>query len=129
MTTKAETNQNDNFLLGWIILLFISGLASLNHLMLPVYGDPLALGVIAVGYSLFAIIVLAIPFRRGECWAWYTSWIQVVGFASLIFSGIPAPEMQPVVAAYTIGAIVMALCLVLTAPVFFRRDAQARKPA
>ena len=127
MTAQTQETRSDNFMTGWVVLLIISGLASLNHMMLPLYGDPFALGVIAVGYSLFAILVLAIPFRRGERWAWYASWIQVVGFASLIFSGISAPEMRPVVAAYTIGAIVMAICLLITWPTFFRREAEAKQ--
>jgi hypothetical protein len=34
-----------------------------------------AWGVTWVGFELFALVVILIPFRRGERWAWYTLWM------------------------------------------------------
>jgi len=115
-------NTSDTFNIGWIVLLIISALALLNHLMLPLYDkNNLVVAIGWVPFSLYATLVLAVPFWRGERWAWYTSWIQVIVFASLIlFKG--DPEMRGVVTAYFIGACVMALCLLVTWPSFFRRE-------
>lgn len=62
----------------------------------------------------YAIVVLAIPFPRGERWAWYSTWILVIGFAIPIF-GI----QESYIVAYLIAAGVMALSLLLTRPTFF----------
>ena len=110
-------STSDTFKIGWIVLLFISVLATLNHLMLPAYGDDVGLAIGWTGYSLYAIVVLAIPFRRGERWAWYSTWILVIGFA------IPILINQEIyVVAYLIAAGLMALCMLLTAPAFFRQQ-------
>jgi hypothetical protein len=114
MTTQTLTTRNNTFTIGWIVLLVIAALATLNHIMLPVYGDPVTFALGWTGYSLYATVVIAIPFRRGERWAWYTSWILVIGFAAPI---LITQEIYPV--AYLLAAGVMAICLLLTRPAFF----------
>ncbi len=115
MSTQTEATRSMTFKLGWIVLLSISVLATLNHLMLPAYGDPVVLSIGWTGYSLYAIVVLAIPFRRGERWAWYSTWILVIGF------GLPILiNQESYVVAYLIAAGVMAVCLLLTRPAFFQ---------
>jgi hypothetical protein len=97
-------------------MLIISIFATLNGFMLPVYGDPIVLSIGWTGFSLYASLVLAIPFRRGERWAWYTSWLLVIAFA------VPILIMQEsYTVAYLIAAGVIALCLLLTLPDFFRK--------
>jgi len=101
-------------------MLIISIFATLNHIMLPVYGDPIALSMGWTGYSLYAVVVLVIPFRRGERWAWYSTWILVIGFASTVFAADPEIAAEYLVAAgYLIAASVMALCLLSTRAEFF----------
>jgi hypothetical protein len=117
MSTKTKVTQGDTFTIGWIVLLSISVLATLNHLMLPAYGDPVALSIGWTGYSIYAIVVLAIPFRQGERWAWYSTWILVIGFAAPILV-----NQESYVVAYLIAAGVMALSLLLTRPTFFRKE-------
>ena len=117
MSTQTNATNNDAFILGWIVLLFISVLATLNHLMLPLYGDDVALAIGWTGYSLYATVIFAIPFRRGERWAWYISWILVIGFAYPILI-----VRESYTVAYLIAAGVMALCLLLTRPAFIRKD-------
>jgi hypothetical protein len=116
MSTQTNATHSDTFTIGWSILLFISVLATINHIMLPAYGDPAALAIGWTGYSLYAIMVLVIPFRRRERWAWYSSWILVIGFASGILI-----TRESYVVAYLIAAGVMALSLLLTRPAFFQK--------
>ena len=117
MSTQTKVTLSDTFTIGWIVLLSISVLATLNHLMLPVYGDPVVLSIGWTGYSLYAILVLAIPFRRGERWAWYSTWILVIGFAAPILI-----NQESYVVAYLIAAGIMAVSLLLTRPAFFQKE-------
>jgi hypothetical protein len=67
-------------------------------------------------YNLYSTVVLYIPFRRAEQWAWYTTWILVIGFASLIF-------FDATIGVWYLGAAgVMALALLLTRSAFFQKD-------
>lgn len=117
MSTQTNVTDSAMFNIGWFVLLVISALATLNHIMLPAYGDPVALSIGWTGFSLYAIVVLAIPFRRGERWAWYSTWILVIGFAAPILI-----SQESYVVAYLIAAGVMALCLLLTRPAFFQKE-------
>ena len=117
MSTQTKVTHSDTFTMGWIVLLFISALATLNHIMLPLYGDPVVLSIGWTGFSLYAIVVLAIPFRRGEKWAWYSTWILVIGFAAPILI-----SQESYIVAYLIAAGIMAFALLLTRPAFFQKE-------
>ncbi len=117
MSTQTKVTDSATFNIGWIVLLVISVLATLNHIMLPAYGDDVALAIGWTGFSLYAIVVLAIPFHRGERWAWYASWILVIGFAAPILT-----YRESVAVAYLIAAGVMVLSLLLTWSAFFRQE-------
>jgi hypothetical protein len=117
MSTQTKATDSAAFNIGWIVLIVISALATLNHIMLPLYGDPLVLALGWTGYSLYAIVVIAIPFRRREKWAWYISWILVIGFAYPILI-----IRESYTVAYLIAAGLMAVCLLLTRPAFFRKE-------
>ena len=118
MSTKTIPAVNTTFKIGWIGLLVITALATANHIILPiVLMDEAVLFIGWAAYNLYALLVLAIPFRRGERWAWYTSWLLVIGFASLIFFDT---EIGP----YYIGAaVLMAVGLLLTYKRFFAGEA------
>ncbi len=118
MSTQTGTTRSAPFEIGWFTLLVISVLATLNHIMLPAYGDDVGLAIGWTGYSLYATVVFAIPFRRGERWAWYASWILVIGFAApiLFIRG------EGIAVIYLIAASVMAFSLLLTRPAFFRNE-------
>ncbi len=45
MSTQTNATDSAAFNIGWIVLLFSSALATLNHIMLPLYGDPVALAI------------------------------------------------------------------------------------
>jgi len=122
MTTQTLTSRSSAFMAGWIMLLLISGLATLNHLMLPLYDkNNLVVAMGWVPFSLYATLVLAIPFPRGERWAWFASWILVIGFALPVLLFDAEGEMKAVVGMYLTAAVVMALSLLLTCPTFFVR--------
>jgi hypothetical protein len=115
MTTQTLANRSTAFKFGWIILLVLSVLATLNHIVLAfVMTDEATLFLGWAAFNLYSTVVLYIPFRRGEKWAWYTSWILVIGFAApILFS-------QESFAVYYLGAaVVMAVGLLLTRPAFF----------
>ena len=118
MSTQTNTTQNDTFILGWIVLLFISALFALWHsvAMFAIPGET-TLFMSAAALNLYAMIVLCIPFRRGERWAWYSTWIQVIVFVSPILI-----TRESFVTMYLIAAGVMALGLFLTWPAFSQKD-------
>jgi uncharacterized membrane protein YhaH (DUF805 family) len=106
--------RNSAFKIGWVALLVISALAALWHtaaVFVMRAEATLFLGWAA--FNLYSTIVLYVPFRRGEKWAWYTSWILVIGFAA------PILLIQEDFAVYYLGAaVVMAISLLLTRPAF-----------
>ncbi len=111
-TTTA--GRNNAFKVGWIALLVISALATLNHIALAFFlPDEATLFIGWAAFTAYCFVMFYIPFRRGERWAWYASWVMVIGFASLVF-------FDSQVGVYYAGAAVLiALCLLLTRPAFF----------
>jgi hypothetical protein len=67
-----------NAVLG-IIAALITALPSLYMLSDPVYREyyPVvgALGTALVGFNVLALVVILVPFRRRERWAWYALWM------------------------------------------------------
>lgn len=124
MATQPVASRATTFKIAWGILLAIAVLATVSHLVLSVVmpGETtLFLGWAA--YTAYAAVVLAIPFRRGEPLAWYTSWILVIGFASLIF-------FDAAVGVWYLGAAaVMAVSLLLARPAFLEPAARRRDGA
>lgn len=74
---------------GWVILAASASLGIVAAILTtvpplyvfssPAYADtyPImgALGTALVGFNILALIMILIPYRRGERWAWYTLWI------------------------------------------------------
>ena len=118
MLTQTNTTESPAFTIGWIVLLILSALTTLwlIILMFTIVDDaPLLMSWAA--FSLYATIILSIPFRRGEKWAWISIWIEVILFGSTIFFSTPDIAMK-----YVVAAGLMALCMLLTAPAFFRKQ-------
>lgn len=115
MSTQTVAARATLFNLGWIALFVISGLATLNHIILIfVMPDESTLFLGWAAYNLYAMVVLCIPFRRGEKWAWLLTWALVLGFAlPILFSA------DDFAIWYLAAAGVMALSLLLTGSVFF----------
>lgn len=112
---SADTNftRNFRFKSGWIILLVSAALMTLGHLSMIFVLDEPNLFTGFAAFTLYSFIVILIPFRRGEKWAWLTTWILPVGLA------IPAAT-DPNIAIYYFGiAAVCVLGLLLTMRDFF----------
>jgi hypothetical protein len=118
MTTQTLTTRSSTFTIGWIALLIMSALAALSHFILTFVMLDLAINFLGwTVFTLYSTIVLYIPFRRGEKWAWYTTWILVIGFAApILFS------QESFTVWYLGGAGVMAVSLLLTRPAFFQEE-------
>lgn len=102
MSVQTFSTKNARFKAGWILLLIITGLMALMHLGLIFWEDEPVLFIGYAAFNLYALLVIAIPFRRGERWAWLASWILPVGTA------LPAasdPNIAPYY--YTLAALLV----------------------
>lgn len=116
MSTQSVIASNTTARIAWVTLLTLSVLATLNHLILVfVIAGETTLFVGWTAYTAYASVVLFIPFRRGERWAWHTTWMLVIGFASMILFDT---QVGP---GYAIAAAIMAVCLFLTRGAFFSK--------
>ena len=112
MSANIRIVHNSRFKFGWIALLLTAALMALMHFGLIFFLDNPALFIIAACFNLYAFIVILIPFRRGEKWAWFASWLLPIGLA------LPA-ALDPDVAFYFGIAGASVLGLVLTMQDFF----------
>ena len=105
-----QGTRNPMFTVGWVILVVAAGLMTLNHLLLAVF-DPAEV-TLFLGWTLFcvyALVVIAIPLRRRQRWAWYATWLLPVG---LVAAAISAPDVAVfyyVVAAVSVVGLLLAL--------------------
>jgi hypothetical protein len=114
MSTQAIAAPSATFRIAWLTLLGIAALATVSHAALSfVMPGEETLFIGWAAFIAYATAVLLFPFRRGERWAWYATWILVLGFASLIFFDAAIGVW------YLGGAGVLAGCLILTRGVFF----------
>lgn len=112
----AENDASDlstRFKAGWILLLLGAGLMTLNHTMMMFLIDNLLLFLGYALFTLYALVVIALPFRRYERWAWYLTWALPVGLS------VPAFVDPNLIIIY--GAVVVACVagLLLTLRDFF----------
>lgn len=82
MSEITVQSQSTAFKIGWWILVALSVVSVLGHAAL-LFAEPgeeiLFLGWVA--FPFFALVVLFIPYRRGERWAWAVTWVMVLAFA------------------------------------------------
>jgi hypothetical protein len=117
MTTNVNVGQNSRFKIGWIALLVSAGLMTLNHLMLMfILHDPTLFAGFAA-FNLYAFLVILIPFRGGEKWTWYATWILPIGLAIPAFNGDSSIAIF-----YFAVAAVCVLGLLLTMRDFFSHE-------
>lgn len=119
MTTQPVANRTTLFKVGWITFLSISASYALGHIILAFVEMDTTLFIGWTVGELYSALVLWIPFRRGEVWAWYASWILVIAFAIVIFFNAQIGVF------YLVPAGLMAVCLLLTRPAFFRKGPSA----
>ncbi len=114
MTDPVIPEQSTPNKIGWWILMGIALLAIVNHfaLIIVIPGEE----VLFIGWtaaSIYAAVVLFIPYRQGHRWAWYSTWIFVFTFASLILFDAELGML------YLTAAGLMAVGQLLTRSVFF----------
>jgi hypothetical protein len=113
MSVNVNVGQNSRFKAGWIILLVSAALMTLGHISMIFILDEPNLFSGFTAFTLYAFIVILIPFRRGEKWTWLATWILPIGLA------IPAAT-NPSIAVYYFGmAAVCVLGLLLAMRDFF----------
>jgi hypothetical protein len=114
MTEATIAVRSSTQKVGWGLLLVISALAILNHaaLIFVIPGEE----VLFIGwtaFNLYSTLVLYFPYRRGERWAWYSTWILPVSFAATMLFDAEIGVY------YLIAAGLMALGQLLTRDLFF----------
>ena len=116
---------------AWMILAadLVLGVASALTTTLPPlswFSDPLittqysvmgAWGISWVGFEILALVIVLIPFRRGERWAWWTLWCLPTLWVALF---LLAPDL--------IGLLVLALVSVTGLVLSVRRFFPGREP-
>lgn len=117
MSEAAITTRSTVHKVGWWILFGISALAVLNHaaLIFVIPGEE----VLFIGWtalSLYSVLVLYFPYRQGEKWAWYSTWILILSFASMI------PFDADIGLYYLVAAGLMAFSQLLTRESFFLKS-------
>jgi hypothetical protein len=108
MSAMLNVSQNIRFKSGWIILLIAAGLMTLNHAVLTFVLDNAVLFMGYAAFNLYALVMIVIPFRLHEKWAWYATWILPVGLAApaaLADDPNIAPFYYAVAAACVVGLL------------------------
>ena len=105
---------------GWIVLLVLNAMMLLNHLVgIAVIAASSDERQMFVGYSAmsaFAVLVLVLPYRARQVWAWWASWIPVLAIGAVFFIG----GLTAIGWWYGATALVMALAQLATLRDFFR---------
>jgi len=107
---------NTRVKIGWIPMLVISGSMPISYLILFFVDNMGILFILYAAISLYAFLVLLIPFREGKKWAWAATWILPVVLAlTAYFAPDYAPYYYGLAAVFTLG-------LLLTMKDFFSRQ-------
>ena len=116
VSATGNVGQSAVFKIGWVVLLVSAALMTLNHFGLIFFLDDPILFTGWGAFNLYALLVIAIPFRRLEKWAWYATWIFAIGLAA---GGFTAPDVA--VLYYAVTAVCV-LGLLFTMRDFFALD-------
>lgn len=105
------------FRIGWWVLAFVLVAFAVNHVagiwFIASSTDEAQMFELMGALNLFALVVLVIPYRRGERWAWWAMWIAIVPVALvLVFAG------GGIGLTYAVTALVMAAAQLMTLPSF-----------
>jgi hypothetical protein len=113
MSAMVNASYNARFKTGRILLLVSAALMTLNHVGLVFALDEPVLFTGFAAFNLYALVIIAIPFRWHERWAWYATWILPIGLT------IPAFSDPNIALFYYAVAAVCVLGLLLTMRDFF----------
>ena len=113
MLASSIFTDSTRFKISWIALLISAALMSLTHFSLIFILDEPVLFTGFALFNLYALLVILIPFRRGEKWAWATTWLLPIGLA------LPAALDPDILFFYFAVAAICVLGLLLSMPAFF----------
>lgn len=113
MSANTIPAPKARFKIGWIMLLVIAALMTLSHFILIFALDEPNLFTGFAAFNLYSFVVILIPFRRVERWAWLITWVLPIGLA------IPAATDANLTIYYFGIAAVCVLGLLLTMRDFF----------
>jgi hypothetical protein len=108
MSGTVRISQNVRFKIGWVLLLVSAALMALNHFVLIFALDEPTLFIGYAAFNFYSLVVIYIPFRQYEKWAWYATWILPIGLAA------PAYTDPNLAIFYYSVAVVCVLGLLLT---------------
>lgn len=124
MMTAAEGGESARgrsilFRIGWWVLVVLTALFTANHLVgfvaYAVVDDEQMMFLAFAGLQLLSLLVLFIPYRQRERWAWWAMWILIVVMAA------PVLIFPSTLGAFYVGtAAVMALAQFATLRGFSR---------
>ena len=116
MTANTIQTPARLFMIGRGILLTMSlGNALAFTGMLFFVPDAELLMMTWAAFNFLAAMILLIPYRRGETWAWYTIWALVLPYALIILF---TAERGPI---YMAEAFILMIGQLLTFKTFFSR--------
>lgn len=116
MSAAIDVAQSRRFKIGWIVLLVSAALMTLNHSVLFFALNEPTLFAGWAAFNLYALLVISIPFRRQERWAWLATWVLPIGLAA---GGLSVPAIGIY---YIAVAAVCVVGLLLTMQDFFAMD-------
>lgn len=120
MSTQVIGKFDARFQIAWLVMVVLSAASAVNSFVRIFLESTPEFVVGWVAFNLFSTIVLLIPFRNGECWAWYSTWILAFGFAGAAVAMTEYWFWQ-VGIYYLIAGGIVALCLLATRQPFFQK--------
>ena len=119
MSAQPIRKFDARFQIAWWVMAVLSAASAVNSFVRIFLESSPEFVVGWVAFNLFSTIVLLIPFRNGERWAWYSTWILAMGFASVAVVTTEYWFWQ-VGIYYLIAGGIVALCLLATRHRFFQ---------
>jgi hypothetical protein len=116
MAALTTQTQSTAYKVGWSVLFGLSVLSVLSYIALIFVVPAMVDSFIAwATFSLYSVMVLLIPYRRAERWAWYITWVLPI--PSVVLS-LNDPDAAP----YYLTAVgLMAIGQLLTRTAFFTK--------
>ena len=107
MSAVAIHAQSTAFRIGWLVLTSLSVLSALSYVVLIFVVPDLVDSFVAwATFSLYSVVVLLMPYRRGERWAWYLTWALPIPSVVLSLNNPDAaPFYLPAVGLMVIGQL------------------------
>lgn len=121
MTTSAAPSSSAvrvAFAIGWWVLFLVVALFAINHIagiwLIANSSDESQMFELFGALNLLSAVVLLVPYRRLERWAWWAMWIGIVPVGLVLAFGVP--DLVGVI--YVVTAGVLALAQFATLPRF-----------